>query len=50
MCAAQYYAISLFDHDDEDRRAEHEEATKTPESVDSSDGFISKGLNKSAEG
>jgi len=30
MREARYHAICLFDYEAEDRRAEHEEATKTP--------------------
>jgi hypothetical protein len=47
MCAARYHTISLFDDgddDNEDRRAEHEEATKTPALFD----FAPKGPDKSS--
>jgi hypothetical protein len=30
MRETRCHAICLFDYDEEDRRAEHEEATKTP--------------------
>jgi hypothetical protein len=47
MREARYHAIGLFDCDEEeDRRAEHEDVTKTPVPFD----FAPKGLNKSAQG
>jgi hypothetical protein len=50
MRETRCHAICLFDYDEEDRRAEHEEATKTPDSFNSSGGFAPKGPNKRAEG
>ena len=50
MREAQYHAICLFDYDEEDRHAEHEEATKTPDALGSSHGLAPKGPNKSAQG
>ena len=42
--------FGLFDDDQEDRRAEHEETTKTFDPLDLSGGFALKGPDKVAQG